>query len=139
MVDLTVVRPERRPDCVLYWLTRFQHGLEGPHDIQGLPAFDDSEVRAVLEALDGGEQDDPRRAVEREQLGALIQTILDHLPARQGNVLEWKYVHGLSVREIAARLHTSETAVQSLLARARLSFREGFSAIAHAELDVLLN
>ena len=100
--------------------------------------FDDAEVRAVLESLDSGESDDPTKIAERHQLGQLIQTILDHLPARQGNALEWKYIQGLTVDEIATRLGVSQAAAQSLLARARQSFREGFSEIAHTELEVLL-
>lgn len=100
--------------------------------------FDDSGIRAVLEGLDSAPADDPVRATEREQLSRLIQTILDHLPARQGDALEWKYVQGLTVREIATRLRTTETAAQSLLARARQSFRDGFDEIAHTGLDGLL-
>ncbi|MDH3647209.1 MAG: sigma-70 family RNA polymerase sigma factor [Gammaproteobacteria bacterium] len=100
--------------------------------------FDDAEVRAVLESLDSGDGDDPTKLVERDQLGQLIQTILDYLPVRQGNVLEWKYVQGLTVAEIATRMDLSQQAAQSLLARARQSFRDGFSEIAHTELDVLL-
>ena len=100
--------------------------------------LDDLTIRGVLESLDRGEDDDPQHLTERYQLGSLIQSILDYLPARQGNVLEWKYVHGLSVREIAERLQTTETAVQSLLARARENFRAGFNGLADADIDVVL-
>ena len=102
-------------------------------------AFDDAGIGAMLESLDSGQQDDPVRTAERDQLGQLIQAILDHLPARQGNALEWMYVQGLTVKEIAGRLEVSEAAAQSLLARARQSFRQGFTAIAHTELDALLS
>ena len=101
-------------------------------------AFDDAGIGAILETLDSGERHEPSHAAQRLQLRELIQTILDHLPARQGNALEWMYVQGLSVREIAARLDVSESAAQSLLARARQRFREGFSAIARDELEALL-
>src|SRR5690606_5328475 len=37
VVDLTVVRPSSAPSGVLYWLSRFQNGLEGPRLITGLP------------------------------------------------------------------------------------------------------
>ncbi|NNF66177.1 MAG: sigma-70 family RNA polymerase sigma factor [Gammaproteobacteria bacterium] len=100
--------------------------------------FDDVEVRAVLESLDDGGDNDPGSNVERDQLGQLIQTILDYLPARQGNVLEWKYIQGMTVAEIAAQMEISQQAVQSLLARARQSFRNGFSEIAQTDLDHLL-
>lgn len=101
-------------------------------------AFDDSGMRAVLDALDAGDSGDPVRDAEREQLGALIVAILDHLPAHQGNALEWKYIEGLSVREIAARMRVTETAAQSLLARARRAFREGFDELAQTGFDGLL-
>lgn len=97
--------------------------------------FDDSGIRAVLEALETGPASDPVRGAERAQLSALIAAILDHLPARQGNALEWKYVEGLSVREIAARLRVTETAAQSLLARARRAFRDGFDELVQSGLD----
>ncbi|MBT8136328.1 MAG: sigma-70 family RNA polymerase sigma factor [Gammaproteobacteria bacterium] len=99
--------------------------------------FEDIEVRAALESLDHSGED-PTRAAERDQLGELIRTILDYLPARQGNALEWKYVQGLTVEEIANRMGVSHAAAQSLLARARQSFREGFRAIAHTDLELLL-
>lgn len=100
--------------------------------------FDNAEVREVLESLDSGDAEDPTKSAERYQLAQLIQTILDYLPARQGNVLEWKYIHGYTVEEIATRMGVSQAAVQSLLARARQSFRQGFNDIGHTELDVLL-
>lgn len=34
----------------------------------------------------------------------LIQATLDNLPGRYGDVLEWNYVDGLSVKEIADQL-----------------------------------
>ncbi|MBI4600495.1 MAG: VCBS repeat-containing protein [Planctomycetes bacterium] len=36
--DLTVVRPESAPGSLLYWLNRFERGLEGPRRLDGLPA-----------------------------------------------------------------------------------------------------
>ncbi len=54
---------------------------------------------------------------------------LDALPRAYGDALEWKYVHGHSVREIAARLNLGEKAAESLLTRARQAFRDGFAAV----------
>ena len=45
--------------------------------------------------------------------------MLDRLPARYGDVLEWKYIEGRSVEEIGERLGIGQTAAQSVLARAR--------------------
>lgn len=99
--------------------------------------FDDSDMRAILESLDEGDNQ-PDAHVQRQQVATLIQTILDHLPARQGNALEWKYIQGFSVDEIANRLGTTHAAAQSLLARARQSFRDGFATLLDTELDTLL-
>ena len=41
-----------------------------------------------------------------------------------GDILEWKYVDGLSVADIAARLGVGPKAAESLLTRARNAFRE---------------
>ncbi len=60
---------------------------------------------------------------EQVQLQMAIQLILDQLPDNYGKALEWKYLEGLRVEEIAARLQTTVIAAQSLLARARTAFR----------------
>jgi RNA polymerase sigma-70 factor (ECF subfamily) len=85
-------------------------------------------VRAALEALSAG-GDSPERALERAEISSAVQLVLDHLPGRYGDVLEWKYAQGLSVAEIAARLGTSIKAAESTLTRARLAFREGYSSL----------
>jgi RNA polymerase sigma-70 factor (ECF subfamily) len=54
---------------------------------------------------------------------------LDCLPPWYGDALEWKYIHGLSVKEIAERLNLGSKAAESLLTRARKAFREGFAAL----------
>lgn len=86
------------------------------------------DVRAALEALSAG-GDSPERALERVEIAGAVQLVLDHLPGRYGDVLEWKYAQGLSVAEIAARLGTSVKAAESTLTRARLAFREGYSSL----------
>ena len=60
----------------------------------------------------------------------MVWAVLDHLPVRYGNALQWKYIQGLSVREIASRLGASPKAAESLLTRARQAFRDGFAAVA---------
>lgn len=86
---------------------------------------EDAGFRAALESLSLAEAD----AAEVATVKQLVQLTLDHLPDRYGRVLEWKYLEGLSVGEIAARMATGETAVQSLLARARRAFRSGFEEL----------
>jgi RNA polymerase sigma-70 factor (ECF subfamily) len=85
-------------------------------------------VRAALDALSAG-GDSPERALERAELSKAVQLVLDHLPGRYGDVLEWRYAEGLSVADIAARLGTSIKAAESTLTRARLAFREGYASL----------
>lgn len=135
-----------RGEAALFtWLCRIcrnqisDHFKQRNRDMSRFAAFEDAEVSAVLESLDSGDDTDPSRLEQRRQVAQLIQTILDYLPARQGNVLEWKYVEGLTVEEIAARMDVTRTSVQSLLARARQSFRDGFRTLANVDVDQLLN
>jgi RNA polymerase sigma-70 factor (ECF subfamily) len=97
---------------------------------RSVPFEDSAEIRAALESLGAfGVDHDPQSAALRGEAGRLVQVILDHLPGRYGDVLEWKYVQGLSVNEIAARLHVGPKAAESLLTRARDAFRDGFTAM----------
>lgn len=90
----------------------------------------DTDLRSVLESLEADPHASPEAEKQRSDLIRLIQAALDHLPSRYGDVLEWKYIDGLDVAAIAARLSTTAMAAQSLLARARAAFRSEFSALA---------
>jgi len=94
------------------------------------PLDDDPDVRAALESLGsgGGHPDAADTALDRQRLAERVQITLDYLPDRYGDVLEWKYLQGLSVSEIAARLSSTPKAVESTLTRARQAFREGFAS-----------
>lgn len=94
---------------------------------------DRPEVRAALESLPASFREGPHEALARKELGRLVQVVLDQLPAHYGDVLEWKYLEGLPVKEIAARLGSSAKAAESLLVRAREAFRDGFSALTQSE------
>ena len=87
---------------------------------------DEPDTRAALEALASSTGDDPETQLQRREISRLVQVTLDHLPGRYGDALEWKYLQGLSVEEIAARLGLGYKATESLLTRARQAFREGF-------------
>jgi RNA polymerase sigma-70 factor (ECF subfamily) len=86
-------------------------------------------VRAALESLAATEEGADAR-VERQELARLVRVALDHLPVRYGNALEWKYLKGLPVRDIADRMGLSPKAAESLLTRARQAFRDGFAELA---------
>ena len=90
---------------------------------------DQPDARAVLESFAAPEADEPETGAMREQVHRIVEATLDALPGRYGEALEWKYIDGLSVREIAERLSLGEKAAESLLTRARESFREAIAGI----------
>ncbi len=99
---------------------------------------DSAEVRAALESIEAPAGDDPLRRCDGAELQRLVHAVLDRLPNRYGEALEWKYVEGHSVEEIGDRLGIGHTAAQSLLARARVAFRDGLEAVFGASAaDVL--
>jgi RNA polymerase sigma-70 factor (ECF subfamily) len=85
---------------------------------------DSPQVQAALDAIAAPEHERPDRDYDDRQMGGLVRAVLDRLPSRYGDALEWKYVEGLSVEEIGSRLGIGATAAQSLLARARVTFRD---------------
>src|SRR5262249_53691271 len=80
---------------------------------------DSPEVRAALDSLASTLGQDPESQLGRKEIARLVQVTLDALPSAYGDALEWKYVQGLPVREIASRLNLGEKAAESLLTRAR--------------------
>jgi RNA polymerase sigma-70 factor (ECF subfamily) len=90
---------------------------------------DQPDARAILESLAAPVADQPEAGVLREQVHRVVEATLDALPGRYGEALEWKYIDGLSVREIAGRLGLGEKAAESLLTRARESFREAIAGV----------
>lgn len=93
-------------------------------------AADDEAIRPILESLEADDSISPELRHQRLQVVRCVQEVLDHLPTNYGNALEWKYIEGFSVSEIATRLEVSELAAQSLLARARKAFRDALESIA---------
>lgn len=71
--------------------------------------------------------DDPEGHLLRGELARQVHETVDRLPPRYGRALEWKYGEGLTVAEIGARLGTTTKAAESLLTRARVAFRTGFT------------
>jgi RNA polymerase sigma-70 factor (ECF subfamily) len=122
--------------ALLTWLCTFcRHEIAAWRAREGrlreVSLFDERpEMRAAVDALAAVDLDDPEAALRRRELSGLVQLTLDHLPARYGDALEWRYIQGLSVGEIAGRLGVGYKAAESLLARARAAFREAFSCAA---------
>lgn len=89
---------------------------------------DDGAGGKTLESLPA-DLDDPERALLRVEVGRLVHEAVDQLPPRYGQVLEWKYSEGLPVKQMAERLGMTAKAVESLLTRARLAFRDVFAGL----------
>ena len=93
---------------------------------------DDPAVAAALESLATSSDAGPENAMRREETARLVHVVLDRLPPRYATALEWKYIDGLAVKDIALRLDLTSKAAESMLTRARDAFREGFSVLTHA-------
>lgn len=85
---------------------------------------DSARIRAIVDSMRDTTNEQPESTASRGELMRLIQVALDQLPARYGDALEWKYIEGYSVKEIAQRLNVGPEAAQSLLARAKRAFKE---------------
>jgi len=111
-----------RYEIAAYWRKR---GKTAPEValVEDAPA-----VRAALESL-AALAEGSDALFERRELARLVRVTLDRLPVHYGNALDWKYIHGLPVREVAERLGISGKAAESLLTRARQAFRDGFLAV----------
>lgn len=92
--------------------------------------IDDSpELQAAMETIQAPPTDEPAHHYGTAETRRLIQAVLDRLPTRYGDILEWKYIEGRSVEEIGEQLGVGHAAAQSLLARARQAFREALETV----------
>jgi RNA polymerase sigma-70 factor (ECF subfamily) len=130
IAKLHTFRGEAALQTWVYTLCR--HELYAWHKRQGREPVelveDEPEIRAALESLRA--IDDVEASLDRRSVSALVQRVLDHLPAHYSSALEWKYVEELSTQEIATRLEIGVKAAESLLTRARRAFREAFETMA---------
>ncbi len=133
---ITVLKTWRGEAALFTWLcTLCRHEMGAHLRRQGkerltTESWDESpEIRAALESLPGADGSGPDEALRHGEIARVVQTILDFLPAGYGDALEWKYVLGFSVKEIAMRLNLSPKAAESLLTRAREAFRREFAAM----------
>lgn len=77
-------------------------------------------------------EDSPDRVLLDKEQARRVHEALDHLPPEYARALEWKYLDRLSVRDIAGRLGRSAKATESLLSRARGTFRETYEHLAES-------
>lgn len=87
------------------------------------------EIKAAVDSFNAPQSDDPENSYRRTEAIRLIQVALDRLPPRYGNALEWKYIEGYSIKEIAARMVISPEAAQSVIARAKRAFRDIYGSL----------
>lgn len=90
---------------------------------------DDPDIERALEQLSLSSAKDPMSRYELAETLRMVSVALDQLPTVYGDVLEWKYLHGYSVKEIAAKISRTPKATESTLTRARVAFRETFSVL----------
>ena len=104
-------------------------GRQGRYQEHVVLVEDLAEVAGAIDSWPAPGDTEPERGVQRIESLRLIQVALDRLPVRYGNVLEWKYVQGHSVLEIAERLGMGREAAQSLLARAKRAFADVYTSL----------
>jgi RNA polymerase sigma-70 factor (ECF subfamily) len=118
---ITRLRSYRGEAALFTWLCTFcRHEISAHFRHRPL-------IRAALDSLAASLEQDPENRLYRQEIARLVQVTLDSLPASYGDALEWKYIQGKSVEEIAARLEIGLKAAESVLTRAREAFREAFS------------
>jgi RNA polymerase sigma-70 factor (ECF subfamily) len=118
-------RPEARFTTWLHRVVvnRCLHHLERAEHRLRAPDVDD----AALARRPTSAAFDPERVAARRELGAAIEAALAELPARQRLAMVLADVEGLDQRALAAALETSESAVESLLVRARHRMRSALA------------
>ena len=104
----------------------------------GIARFKTSEARRAQRALkrsletplEGSLPDartSPSGHAMRAEQGLALHTALGRLPDRQGEAVRLRYLEGLSLKETAERLDTSESAVKALVTR-------GMAALAQTQV-----
>ena len=93
---------------------------------QHLAAGGDEVEEAVLRLVDRDRHGHPESALEMAHLRQLVWDVAKRLPERQRMVLTLRELQGLSYAAIARVMGISESAVETLLHRARKRFKEVF-------------
>jgi len=91
---------------------------------------EEEEVGDLLASLPSTSRSfDPVQVQESNELRRQVWTVSQRLPEKYRLVLTLRELQGLSYRRIASILKMSESAVETLLYRARLRFKEEFVAL----------
>ena len=92
-------------------------------------ADEDLDVRAALESLPADPRSGPTAILGSAETSRSVQRVLDFLPTHYADILKLKYIDELGVDEIAGHLSLTTHAAESLLARARRSFKDGWLSV----------
>lgn len=135
---LTKLGTYRGEAALFTWLCTFcRHEISAFHAgrrrlAPETPLVEESlEVRAALESVAAQASDGPEERYRQREVARLVRVTLDALPESYADALEWKYVQGWSVNEIADKLRVGPKAAESLLTRARQAFRDAFGTLHH--------
>jgi len=79
-------------------------------------------------------EEGPAESLLRNELAERVHDVLDQLPPHYGRALEWKYLENRPVDEIANQLGMHLKAAESLLTRARQSFRIAYGRRVASEI-----
>lgn len=71
----------------------------------------------------------PAEAVDATEIRQTVGQAMARMDDLQRLTLEWKYLEGLTVREMAARLGRSEKAIEGILYRSRIAFKTQYKRI----------
>ena len=80
-------------------------------------------IRTLLDSALPSAEPTPHEIAERHEVQQLVRAAIAALPEDQGDILIYRYLGDLSVREIAPLLSRSESAAKSLLHRAVVNVR----------------
>ncbi len=112
---------------------------EGSFSVRFVHINDSPGIRAAVDSIAGPASDEPASCYSQAETRQLVRTIFARLPPRYGDALEMKYVEGMSVDNIGSELGIGTTAAQSLLARARVAFRNALEADVSAATRALIS
>jgi RNA polymerase sigma-70 factor, ECF subfamily len=116
-------RFEGRADAVT-WLTAIARHKLADH-FRGLDRDERRGVRLVERMVLDPEPQAWSRLDQRDA----VMSVLATMPALQRAVLILHYADGLSIREVARQLGKSESAIESLMTRAREAFRRAYGKV----------
>lgn len=92
-------------------------------------ALDDESVIGALDSLESLLAEGPEARCEQALLARRVKLTMSILPPHYADLLEWRYLQGESVNDIAIRINKSYKAVESMLSRARALFRDAFLSL----------